>query len=601
MGARSSKSSITKKGSSYANAYGSYGTGVQPHDLKQSNLPGDSTPSRTSTDNSIIERKQTKEDVSSPKTSVTGFGSKEDEFYDGIPRVPATLSEKSRSRSLKVSALKAGSFGIEKAVDVLDTLGSSVKSLNSGSAFVTGPTTKGNELSILSFEVANTIMKGSSLMNALSNRNIRHLKEEVFLSEGVQNLVSKDADELLRTVVADKREELKIFTGEVVRFGNRCKDPQWHNLDVYFEKQCRGLTRPKQLKADPEVTMGQLLNLVQHTADLYRELIVLDKLEQNEQQKHQGGANPLPATKGHEQYLKQELKSQRKQVKLLKKKSLWSRSMEDVMERLADTVIYLNRQIKNAFESAYDNAASSGSPNMQHKLGPAGLALHYANIVLQIDSIVSRSSPMTNIARGTLYQSLPPDIELSFRSKLASFRVGKEQLDVQDIKAEMEKTLCWFSPVAINTAKAHHGFGWVGEWADTGSGGGRKPNGLNDINRIETFNHADKGQTEAYIVELLLWLNLLINQLKISENVSEELSNTESAKNANQQPSQNTSTDLPVADFDSPKDASQQPSENTSTDLPVVDFDSPKHASQQPSENTSTGLLDVAQIEGLVA
>lgn len=32
------------------------------------------------------------------------------------------------------------------------------------------------------------------------------------------------------------REELKVFSGEVVRFGNRCKDPQWHNLDRYFEK-----------------------------------------------------------------------------------------------------------------------------------------------------------------------------------------------------------------------------------------------------------------------------------------------------------------------------------------------------------------------------
>ncbi|KAJ0467542.1 hypothetical protein HanIR_Chr14g0686421 [Helianthus annuus] len=58
--------------------------------------------------------------------------------------------------------------------------------------------------------------------------------------------------------------------------------------------------------------------------------------------------------------------------------------MEDVMEKLVDIVIYLNRQIKEAFESAL----SSACPNMQHKLGPSGLALHYANIVLQIDSIV---------------------------------------------------------------------------------------------------------------------------------------------------------------------------------------------------------------------
>lgn len=88
----------------------------------------------------------------------------------------------------------------------------------------------------------------------------------VFPSEGVQNLVSKDTDELLRTVAADKRVELNIFSKEVVRFGNRCKDPRWHNLDRYFEKQSRGLTPPKQLKEDAEYLMQQLMNLVQYTA-----------------------------------------------------------------------------------------------------------------------------------------------------------------------------------------------------------------------------------------------------------------------------------------------------------------------------------------------
>ncbi|KAK1411324.1 hypothetical protein QVD17_37872 [Tagetes erecta] len=437
-------------------------------------------------------------------------------------------------------------------------------------------------------------MKGSSLMNSLSNSNIKHLKEVVFLSEGVQNLVSKDVDELLRIVAADKRAELKIFTGEVVRFGNRCKDPQWHNLDVYFEKQCRGLTRPKQLKAEPEVTMGQLLTLVQHTADLYRELSILDKLEQDDQQKNQGGTNSTPTPKGRELYLKQELKGQRKQVKLLKKKSLWSRSMEDVMEKLVDTVIYLNQQSKSVFESA----SSSGCPSMQHRLGPAGLALHYANIVLQIDSIVSRSSPMTSIARSSLYQSLPPDIELSYRSRLASFRVGKK-LDVPAIKAEIEQILCWFSPVAINTAKAHHGFGWVGEWADTGSGGGRKPNGLNDINRVETFNHADKVSTEAYIVELLLWLNQLTNQLKIDADLGKVESNPDSPNFPNQLPSQTASTLPSEHDGDDLVHKDNhiildriEPREETIGDILVVDFDS-GHA----TEKSLVSGVDGVQIE----
>ncbi|KAJ0804470.1 putative DNA helicase [Helianthus annuus] len=72
----------------------------------------------------------------------------------------------------------------------------------------------------------------------------------------------------------------------------------------------------------------------------------------------------------------------------------------------------------------------------------------------------------TSIARSTLYQSLPPDIELYYRSRLALFHVDKE-LDVPAIKAKIERSAMLVFPIAVTTAKAHHGFGWVGEWADT--------------------------------------------------------------------------------------------------------------------------------------
>ncbi|GMI93545.1 PSK SIMULATOR 1 [Hibiscus trionum] len=157
------------------------------------------------------------------------------DFYDGIPRFTRDMSQKSRSvRSTqaavaKVSEVssclgKAGSVGLGKAVEVLDTLRSSMTSLNRNSEFTSGVATKGNELSILAFEVANTIVNGSNLMQSLSRKNIRHLKEVVLPTNGVQNLISKDMDELLRIVAADKREELKLFSGEVIRFGNRSKD-----------------------------------------------------------------------------------------------------------------------------------------------------------------------------------------------------------------------------------------------------------------------------------------------------------------------------------------------------------------------------------------
>ena len=107
----------------------------------------------------------------------------------------------------EVSSLlgRAGTAGLGKAVEVLDTLGSSMTNLNLNSGFTSGVMTKGNKISILAFEVANTIVKGANLMQSLSKENIRHLKEVVLPSEGVQNLISRDMDELLRIAAADKR------------------------------------------------------------------------------------------------------------------------------------------------------------------------------------------------------------------------------------------------------------------------------------------------------------------------------------------------------------------------------------------------------------
>lgn len=99
---------------------------------------------------------------------------------------------------------KAGIVGLEKAVEVLDTLGSSMTNLNSG-GFTTGVISRGNRITILAFEVANTIAKGANLLQSLSEENVQFLKKEVLNSEGVRRLVSTDMDELLRIAASDKR------------------------------------------------------------------------------------------------------------------------------------------------------------------------------------------------------------------------------------------------------------------------------------------------------------------------------------------------------------------------------------------------------------
>ncbi|XP_040996516.1 protein PSK SIMULATOR 1-like [Juglans microcarpa x Juglans regia] len=458
-------------------------------------------------------------------THVVTYGLDPDDINDGIPRLSRVLSHKSRSTKSKQAAVakvsevssllgRAGTAGLGKAVEVLDTLGSSMTNLNLSSGFTSGVTTKGNKISILAFEVANTIVKGANLMQSLSKENIKHLKEVVLPSEGVQNLISRDMDELLRIAAVDKRDELKVFSGEVVRFGNRCKDPQWHHLDRYFEKLGSERTPQTQLKDEAETVMQQLMTLVQNTAELYHELHALDRFEQDYRRKLQEEDNSNAAQKGDSlAILRGELKSQKKHVKSLKKKSLWSKILEEVMEKLVEVVHFLHTEIHEAFGSADDDKLVKGCHSNHKKLGSAGLALHYASIIAQIDTIVSRSSSVPPNTRDALYQGLPPGIKASLRSKLQSFHV-KEELTIPQIKAEMEKTLQWLVPIATNTTKAHHGFGWVGEWANTGSEMNRKPAGQTDLLRIETLHHADKEKTETYILELVVWLHHLVSQAR---------------------------------------------------------------------------------------
>lgn len=100
---------------------------------------------------------------------------------------------------------RASIAGLEKAVEVLDTLGSSMSSLNTGSGFISGATHRGNGIMILAFEVANTIAKAATLWRSFSEESIRVLKEDILKSDGVRLLVSSDERELLCIAAADKR------------------------------------------------------------------------------------------------------------------------------------------------------------------------------------------------------------------------------------------------------------------------------------------------------------------------------------------------------------------------------------------------------------
>ena len=95
----------------------------------------------------------------------------------------------------------AGTVGL----GALDTFSTSVANLNTRGGFAAVAVSKGSKIGILAFEVANTIVKGCNLKHSLGAEDMKTLKEEILVSEGVQRLVSTNLDELMAIAAADKR------------------------------------------------------------------------------------------------------------------------------------------------------------------------------------------------------------------------------------------------------------------------------------------------------------------------------------------------------------------------------------------------------------
>ncbi|KAF8377818.1 hypothetical protein HHK36_031203 [Tetracentron sinense] len=450
--------------------------------------------------------KQKKDHVSNADVDV--YGNIPQKYDSGELRLPfsgelkpSTPARTVASKVPQMSSLlgRAGIVGLERAVEVLDTLGSSMSNFNGNSGFVTGMATRGNKITILAFEIANTIVKGSNLLQSLSEESIQFLKKEILHSVGVQILVSTDMEELLSIAAADKREEFAVFVKEVVRFGDLCKDPQWHNLSRYFQKLDSDLTTHKLLKEEAEMTMQELITLAQHTSELYHELHALDRFEQDYRRKlEEVESLHLPRRGESLMILHSELKHQKKLVRSLEKKSLWSKSLEEVTEKLVDVVTFIHQEILEAFGNNGTALVRQYSIHNPQRLGVSGLALHYANIINQIDNIIPRPSSLPPNIRDTLYHGLPAGVKTALRSRLQTFQ-AKEELTVPQIKAEMEKILQWLVPVAANT---------------TNNEFNKKTVAQNNLIRLQTLYHADKQKTELYILELVMWLHHLVNQVR---------------------------------------------------------------------------------------
>lgn len=136
-------------------------------------------------------------------------------------------------------------------------------------------------------------------------------------------------------------------------------------------------------------------------------------------------------------------------------------------------------------------------------LGDAALALHYANMIVLIERMVSSPHLVDLATRDDLYNMLPTAIRTALRAKLKCQAKSKPSSDHSDanLAAEwslvVEQILEWLAPLAHNMISWHSARNFEKEHSIFNA----------NVLLVQTLYFANQAKTEAAIVDLLVGLN----------------------------------------------------------------------------------------------
>ncbi|KAK9146432.1 hypothetical protein Sjap_006335 [Stephania japonica] len=188
---------------------------------------------------------------------------------------------------------------------------------------------------IISFEVANVMSKIVHLHKSLSEREMYSLRNEVFTSEGVSNLVSSDESRLLELALAEKLDDLNRVAAVVSRLGKKCNESALQGFEhVYGDIVCGviGVGQLGFLVKDMEGMVRKMERFASSTTSLYSEIQVLNELEQ--------ASKKFVVNQNEEsrRVFEQKLIWQRQEVRNLKDISIWNQTYDKMVGLLARTI-----------------------------------------------------------------------------------------------------------------------------------------------------------------------------------------------------------------------------------------------------------------------
>ncbi|MED6188143.1 hypothetical protein PIB30_083223 [Stylosanthes scabra] len=135
-------------------------------------------------------------------------------------------------------------------------------------------------------------------------------------------------------------------------------------------------------------------------------------------------------------------------------------------------------------------------------LGGCALALHYANVIIVLEKLLSYPHLVGEEARDDLYQMLPTSLRLSLKAKLKSYVKNLAIYDAplaHDWKVTLDGILRWLAPLAHNMIR----------WQSERNFEQHQIVSRTNVLLLQTLYFADKEKTEEAICEVLIGLNYI--------------------------------------------------------------------------------------------
>lgn len=218
-------------------------------------------------------------------------------------------------------------------------------------------------MGVLAFEVASLLSKLVHQWNALTDKQVTKLRDEISNSPGIKKLVSDDDGYIVDLICAEMLHNLENVARVVTRLAKRCSDPLLKCFERAYDDLVKSgvdqyqwqMTWKKMNKKVKKMEKFVLIN-----ANLYQEMETLTELEQIlRRMKSNEDQDSITLV----EYIKK-FSWRQQEVKRLKEMSLWNRSHDYVVQLLARSIFTIFNRIGHVFGINHVLQASGNSDSL---------------------------------------------------------------------------------------------------------------------------------------------------------------------------------------------------------------------------------------------